>query len=100
MNKKNEDYFLKKTPNNLTDAEGGLYLSTRDFAKIGMLYLNDGRWNGSPVITNEWVELTMSPDTDIEESSRKYGYQWWLFHMKTIKKNGCTVEVAMVVSTY
>ena len=73
-----QDYFWKKTPNNLTDAEGGLYLSTRDFAKIGMLYLNDGRWNGSPVITNEWVELTMSPDTDIEESSRKYGYQWWL----------------------
>ena len=73
-----QDYFWKKTPNNLTDAEGGLYLSTRDFAKIGMLYLNDGRWNGSPVITNEWVELTMSPDTDIEESSRKYGFQWWL----------------------
>ena len=73
-----QDYFWKETPNNLTDAEGGLYLSTRDFAKIGMLYLNDGRWNGSPVITNEWVELTMSPDTDIEESSRKYGYQWWL----------------------
>ena len=73
-----QDYFWKKTPNNLTDAEGGLYLSTRDFAKIGMLYLNDGRWNGSQIITNEWVELTMSPDTDIEESSRKYGFQWWL----------------------
>ena len=43
-----------------------------------MLYLNDGRWNGSQIITNEWVELTMSPDTDIEESSRKYGFQWWL----------------------
>ena len=82
-----QDYFWKTTPKNLTDAEGGLYLSTRDFAKIGMLYLNDGIWNGSQIITKEWVELTMSPDTDIEESSRKYGFQWWLVPYKNNQEN-------------
>ena len=82
-----QDYFWKTTPNNLTDAEGGLYLSTRDFAKIGILYLNDGKWNGSQIITKEWVELTMSPDTYIEESSRKYGFQWWLVPYKNNQEN-------------
>ena len=81
------DYFWKKTAKNLTDTEGGLYLSSRDFAKIGMLYLNDGKWNSSQIITKEWVELTMSPDTDIEESSRKYGFQWWLVPYENNQEN-------------
>ena len=73
-----KNYFWKKTPKNFTDTEGGLYLSTRDFAKIGLLYLNNGKWKNTRIIKKEWSELTMSPDTEIEGSDRKYGFQWWL----------------------
>jgi len=72
-----ENYFWKKTPTGLTDAEGGLYLSTKDFAKIGLLYLNNGVSNGRQILTKEWVKLTMSPSIGIDESDRKYGFQWW-----------------------
>jgi len=72
-----ENYFWKKTPTGLTDAEGGLYLSTKDFAKIGLLYLNNGVSNGRQILTREWVKLTMSPSIGIDESNRKYGFQWW-----------------------
>ncbi len=46
--------------------------------KIGMLYLNNGKWKNTRIIKKEWSELTMSPDTEIEDSDRKYGFQWWL----------------------
>ena len=65
-----ENYFWKKTPTGLTDAEGGLYLSTEDFAKIGLLYLNNGVSNGRQILTRELVKLTMSPSIEIEESDR------------------------------
>ena len=72
-----ENYFWKKTPTGLTDAEGGLYLSTKDFSKIGLLYLNNGVSNGRQILTKEWVKLTMSPSIGIDGSDRKYGFQWW-----------------------
>ncbi len=72
-----ESFFWKKTPTGLTDAEGGLYLSTKDFAKIGLLYLNNGVSDGQQILTREWVKMTMSPRIEIEESDRKYGFQWW-----------------------
>jgi CubicO group peptidase (beta-lactamase class C family) len=73
-----ENFYWKKTPLGLTDTEGGLYLSTRDFAKIGHLYLNEGQVNNLQLLKKKWVEDTMAPDTNISDSSRKYGYQWWL----------------------
>ena len=72
------NFYWKKTPTGLIDAEGGLYLSSRDFAKIGYLYLQDGQWNNKQLLTKKWVKSTMLPDTHIPESTRKYGYQWWL----------------------
>lgn len=34
----------------------GLYLSTKDMAKLGVLYLNNGVWDGKQVISKEWVK--------------------------------------------
>ena len=72
-----ERYYWKKTPTGLTDAEGGLYLSTKDFAKIALLYLNEGVSDGKQILTKDWIEQTMSPTIEIEGSDREYGFQWW-----------------------
>ena len=71
-----EDFYWKKTPTGLTDTEGGLYLSTKDFSKVGLLYLNGGIWNEKRILTQEWVDLTMTPKIEIEDSERMYGFQW------------------------
>ena len=73
-----DSFYWKKTPTGLVDAESGLYLSARDFAKFGNLYLNDGKWGKNQIISPEWIKSTMSPDTSIEGGKRRYGYQWWL----------------------
>ena len=41
------------------------------------MYLNNGVSNGRQILTREWVKLTMSPSIAIDESDRKYGFQWW-----------------------
>ena len=73
-----KEFYWKKLPSRLTDAEGGLYLSSRDFAKIGHLYFKNGIWGKKQILNEEWVKSTMSPDTLIPGSKKKYGYQWWL----------------------
>jgi hypothetical protein len=62
-------YFWKRTPLGVVDTEGGLYLRAEDLAKIGLLYMRDGRWNGQ--------QLSLTPRIDAGEGFQ-YGYQWWL----------------------
>ncbi len=50
---------------------------TRDFAKIGRLYLNEGNWNGKQLIHKDWVQKSTAIDTS-EGSSSYYQYQWWI----------------------
>ena len=73
-----QNYYWKHTPKGLTDAEGGLYLTPRDLAKFGYLYLNNGVWNGKPVLPDNWVENNLSKPLDTIWPSFKYGHQWWL----------------------
>ena len=64
----------------------GLYLTNREMAKFGQLYLQNGLWNNTQIISEAWVteSTTESMDPDIKfiydvrpESS--YGYLWWVY---------------------
>jgi CubicO group peptidase (beta-lactamase class C family) len=55
----------------------GLNLTPRDMAKLGLLYLNDGVWDGQQVVPAEWVRASVSDGVDTGDGWR-YGYQWWL----------------------
>lgn len=53
---------------------GGLFISTKDMARFGLLFLNKGNWKGEQIISNKWI-------TEARESSKpnpNYGYMWWL----------------------
>ena len=71
-----ERTFWKKSPTGLADTQGGLYLSARDLARLGQLYLQDGVWQGRRLLPEGWVSRSMTPVA--EEGDWKYGYQWWL----------------------
>ena len=60
---------------------GGLGLRSRDLLKFAQLYLNGGTWNGSRVLSAEWVKASVTPHANAREDS-DYGYLWWLqtFH--------------------
>lgn len=75
------DTYWKQTPTGLSDTEGGLYLTPRDLAKIGYLYLRDGMWEGTRLLPEGWVAKATSPLVDTrpgQPRSRRYGYKWWV----------------------
>lgn len=65
---------------------GGLSMRTRDYARFGRLFLNNGKWNGKQVIPFDWVKDSITPDAPYLKSGIRegsditlgYGYQWWI----------------------
>lgn len=53
-----------------------MYLTPRDMAKFGFLFLNDGEWDGQQVIPAAWVQTSTDTHTEVW-SETGYGYQWW-----------------------
>lgn len=76
------EYYWKVTPDGEIDTEGGLYLSAYDLAKIGFLFLHQGKWEGKQIIPKAWVTVSTSPivphENPIENKTMGYGYQWWV----------------------
>jgi CubicO group peptidase (beta-lactamase class C family) len=54
---------------------GGLYLKSRDMAKIGFLMLNDGVWQNKQIVSRAWVRE--STQAHVSTGGYRYGYQWW-----------------------
>lgn len=61
----------------------GLELRTEDMAKLGVLFLNRGRWGGEQVVPVDWVRQATA--VHIQGNSRwgpvqrvSYGLLWWL----------------------
>lgn len=61
----------------------GLHARTEDIAKLGQLYLQRGRWDGSQLLSEEWVAEATSkrvdnPDQPNPDWRQGYGYQFWM----------------------
>lgn len=49
----------------------------RDYAKFGRLYLNKGNWNGTQLISHNWIEKTLTNDENAGVNNNFiYSYQW------------------------
>lgn len=80
-----------------TDVHGNFIMSSqiwttpRDLARFGLLYLNDGVWNGERVLPQGWVAFTRAPAPAPAHSMRAtstqlptgYGAQFWLYNDRT-----------------
>ena len=53
---------------------GGLFINTEDHARFGLLFLNNGNWNGTQLISNSWIKEATTPSI----ANNNYGYLWWL----------------------
>ena len=56
--------------------------NARDYARIGQLILNRGRWNNQQVVSEAFIDEATTPatwlkDGDTDRDVNFYGYQWW-----------------------
>ncbi len=81
-----EDFeWSVKFENGVYEAAGGLKLTPRAMLKIGILFLNQGEWNGEQIIPKAWIEKSIIPygnNRNIKvpgERSWRHGYtySWW-----------------------
>ena len=61
----------------------GLHARTEDIAKLGLLYLQRGRWEGAQLIGERWVaeatsQQVSNPDEANPDWRQGYGYQFWM----------------------
>lgn len=52
-----------------------IWTSARDLARFGLLYLNNGNWDGIQLIDPEWVAQVQDSQAP---HNREYGYNWYV----------------------
>lgn len=53
-----------------------VYMTARDWARFGQLYLQKGRWSGEALLPDGWVDYSCTPTPGAPLG--EYGAQWWL----------------------
>ena len=65
-----------KDPQGVNMGAGNLRLYPTDMAKIGLLWLQRGKWDGRQVVSSSWVKQSVVRRFQAGEDS--YGYGWWI----------------------
>ncbi len=73
-----KNYRWSTTPRGDVIAQGNFFITARDMAKIGSLYLNDGRWGEAQVLPADWVKESLKGRYPVSwDGYDQYGYQWY-----------------------
>ena len=55
-----------------------VYTNARDLARLGLLHLNGGEWNGQRLLSKAWIDFVRTPAPATKERGNQYGGHWWL----------------------
>lgn len=76
-----ETPVFEKDPLGNDFGAGGLQLNVSELLKLGILYLQEGAWEGRQLIPAQWVRQASGPqilsNEGDEEIGRHYGYLFW-----------------------
>ena len=77
------NYQWRKSQDGIYCGGSDLFLTPRDMAKFGLLFLNDGIWNGKSIVQKEWVKKSTTTQIVIPKNigyatGLEYGYWWWI----------------------
>jgi CubicO group peptidase (beta-lactamase class C family) len=70
------DYTWQSQPDGYPEGAARMYLRPRDMLKIGITYLDKGKWKGEQVIPEAWVEKCLQVQQTT--SSGKYSHFFWI----------------------
>jgi CubicO group peptidase (beta-lactamase class C family) len=71
------DVEWPSNPRGISIGWGKLHMRPHDMAKIGYLYLNEGRWDGEQIVPAAWVAASTRKHISATLQDG-YGYQWWV----------------------
>ena len=74
------DVEWSEDPRGITVGCAAMKLKPRDLAKFGLLYLNNGLWEGKQLISSKWIaeSFRKHSTTYANTPNTFYGYLWWV----------------------
>lgn len=86
----------------------GLKAKTEDVAKLGQLYLEQGRWKGRPLLPDDWVQMATSkqietradpdnPEHADDDWAQGYGFQFWQTTHNAYRGDGAFGQFCLVI---
>ena len=84
-----------------------VYTNARDLGRLGLLYLNRGKWNGEQILPETWVDFVRTPAPATRDRGREYGGHFWLvpdrrtdLPQDAYSTNGARGQYTIVVPSY
>lgn len=100
-----ERWFWCTSPEGVSMGEGGLFLRTEHIAKLALLYLQKGVFDGRRLLSEAWVEQATArqvstggdPDGNWDAG---YGYQFWRNKVAGYRADGAFGQFGFVFPEY
>jgi CubicO group peptidase (beta-lactamase class C family) len=93
------DKWYRGFPDLLPHTGGGLFLTTRDLARVGYLVLRHGKWNTTQVVPEAWITESIrplvTPTYRIGGRTSSYGYLWWLYTLTGGQPDASTTDLVI-----
>lgn len=70
------DVLWPPDPQGRSHGWGDSHLYPSDVAKLGYLYLNQGKWNGKQIVPAAWVAMSTAPHPADRSGPGGLGYEW------------------------
>ena len=95
------DVRWQTTPHGICEGGVGIHVSADDIAKLGLLYLNRGMFNGKRLLSEKWISEVSLPHSDTTnngnlEWSVGYGYQFWNNAREGYRGDGAYGQLCMI----
>lgn len=72
------DVLWETDPQGYNIGHGDLSLHPHDMAKLGLLFLQEGRWEDRQIVSRRWVQEARTAQSETPGEEDPYGYGWWL----------------------
>lgn len=97
------DVYWYTTADGTQQGGVGLHASCDDAAKLGLLYLNKGMWNGKQLLSEDWVSKAGQPYSDNRSFNNwidwqsGYGYQFWVCSRGGYRGDGANGQYSLIM---
>lgn len=105
-----ENKMSDLSPDGIACGGWGMHMTTREISRFGQLLLDKGVWNGSRILTEDWIALAttrhtwsgwikigrkeVGAGTDWEQG---YGFQFWRCHKGAYRADGANGQLTVVM---
>ncbi len=96
------DVRWNRIPDGANEGGCGIHVSADDIAKLGLLYLHKGLWNGQRILSEAWVNEATSPVSDnscngTPDWCAGYGFQFWCNAREGFRGDGAFGQLCVVL---